>query len=279
MQDAAGNVTQDSVTVNLAAPPALSLSSVAPTDGAMDVGVTFRPKIIFSRPIDTTTLTASDFYLTDSTGATIPTTIVPANDGTYAWLFPTNPMPGGSVITMQVDGSKIKAADGTLLDAAGTGTAGSVLTETFTTVSTANVPNTSLSGIIADPGPDLKPETRDDVKAGPDGVLMTGDDIYLLPIAGATVYIIGDPQDSTVSGADGSFSFSSVPTGDVKLVIDGRTATNPPAGYYFPEMVMDLTIQAGQANTAMGSMTTPVRARAPISPTRASTCRGSRRRS
>ena len=84
----------------------------------------------------------------------IPTTIVPSDDGTYAWLFPTNPMPGASVVTLTVDGSKIKTTDGTLLDAAGTGTPGSVLTETFTTVSTANVPNTSLSGIVADPGPD-----------------------------------------------------------------------------------------------------------------------------
>ena len=96
-QDAAGNVTHDTVDLNLAAPPALTLSSVAPTDGSSDVGVTFRPKIVFSRPIDTSTLTASDFYLTDSTGAVIPTTIVPSDDGTYAWLFPTNPMPGASI--------------------------------------------------------------------------------------------------------------------------------------------------------------------------------------
>ena len=47
-----------------------------------------------------------------------------------------------------------------------------------------------------------------------------------------------------------------MPTGDVKLVIDGRTATNAPAGDYFPEMVMDLTIQPGLANTVMGSMGT-----------------------
>jgi hypothetical protein len=256
-RDAAGNVTQDSATVNLASPPALTLSNVAPSDGAVDVGVTFRPKIDFSRPIDISTLTASDFYLTDSTGATIPTTIVPASDGSYAWLFPTNPMPGGSVITMVLDGSQIKASDGTLLDAASTGTAGSKLMETFTTVSTASVPGTGLSGVVADPGPDLKPGTRDDVQAGPDGVLMTGDDVYLLPIAGVSVSILGDPQDRTVTGADGSFSFSSVPTGDVKLVVDGRTATNPPSGYYFPEMVMDLSIQPGQANTVMGSMMTP----------------------
>ncbi len=256
-RDAAGNVTQDTVDLNLAAPPALTISTVAPTAGSVDVGVTFRPKVNFSRPIDVSTLTASDFYLTDPSGNVIPTTIVPSDDGTYAWLFPTNPMPGASIVTLTVDGSKIKAADGTLLDAAGTGTAGSVLTETFTTVSTANVPNTSLSGIVADPGPDDKPDTFDDVRPGPDGILMTGDDIYLLPIAGVTVSILGDPQDSVITGADGSFSFSSVPTGDVKLVIDGTTATNPPAGFYFPTMTMDLTIQPGQANTVMGSMTTP----------------------
>ena len=86
---------------------------------------------------------------------------------------------------------------------------------------------------------------------------MTGDDIYLLPIAGVTVYILGDEQDTVTTGADGSFSFSSVPSGDVKLVIDGTTATNPPAGYYFPLMTLDLNIQPGQANTVMGSMTTP----------------------
>ena len=94
-RNAAGNVTQDTVSLNLTAHPALTLSSVAPSNGSTDVGVTFRPKINFSRPIDTSTLTASDFYLTDTTGATIPTTIVPSDDGTYAWLFPTNPMPGG----------------------------------------------------------------------------------------------------------------------------------------------------------------------------------------
>ncbi len=255
-RDAAGNVSHDSMDVNLAAPPALMLSSVAPTDGSVDVGVTFRPKIIFSRPIDPSTLTADDFYLKDPSGSMILTTIVPSDDGTYAWLFPTNPMPGASRVTLTIDGSTIKASDGTLLDAAGTGTPGSLLTETFTTVSTASVPGTSLSGIVADPGPDLKPDSTDDVKAGPDGVLMTGDDVYLDPIAGVTVYILGQEDQKVVTGPDGSFSFSSVPTGDVKLVVDGRTASNPPAGYFFPEMVLDLTIQPGQANTAMGSMGT-----------------------
>ena len=144
-----------------------------------------------------------------------------------------------------------------MLDAADNGTAGSKLTQQFTTVSATPVPGTTLSGIVADPGLDNKPGTTDDVKPGPDGVLMTADDIYLNPIAGATVYILGEEQDAVISGANGSFSLTSVPSGDVKLMIDGRTATNAPSGVFYPEMVFDLTIKPGVANTVMGSMGTP----------------------
>ena len=49
-----------------------------------------------------------------------------------------------------------------------------------------------------------------------------------------TVYILGHEDQTVVTGADGSFSFASVPSGDVKLVLDGRTATNAPAGYLLP---------------------------------------------
>ena len=60
--------------------------------------------------------------------------------------------------------------------------------------------------------------------------------------------------------AAGNFHFDTVPAGNVKLAIDGRTATNAPAGFYFPEMVMDLNLEAGRANTAMGTMGTLERA-------------------
>ena len=254
--DSAGNVGQSEVTVNLAALPVLTLTNVQPVPNALDVGLTFRPRIEFSRPIDKTTLTPNDFYLSDSTGTVIPATIVPSDDGSYAFLFPTNPMPGASVVKLTVDGSKIKTIDGTNLDAAGNGTAGSVLVQQFRTVNQAAVVGTTLSGILADPGPDLKPSTVDDVKSGPDGVLMTADDIYLHPITGATLYILGQEDIKVLTKADGSFSFSNLPSGDVKLVIDGTTATNPPAGYYFPSMTLDLTLMGGVANTVMGSMGT-----------------------
>jgi hypothetical protein len=253
-QDAAGNVTTQTLHLTLAAPIPLTVASLLPGDGSSDVGVTYRPSVTFSRPINPTTLSSANFYATDSTGTTIPATVVPSDDGTSAWLFFTNPLPGGSAITLTVDGSTIMAGDGSLLDAAGTGTPGSTLTAAFTTVNEFAVPNTTLSGIVADPGADNRPMTRDDVLNGPDGVLGTADDIYLNPIAGATVCILGHQDQAVVSGADGSFALASVPTGDVKLVVDGRTATNAPAGTYYPEMVFDLTIRPGIANTVMGSM-------------------------
>ena len=40
----------------------------------------------------------------------------------------------------------------------------------------------------------------------------------------------------------------------MKVVIDGRPATAPPGGYYFPEMVMDATMQPGLNNFVMKGM-------------------------
>ncbi|HQU41646.1 MAG TPA: Ig-like domain-containing protein, partial [Pirellulales bacterium] len=116
--DAAGNASQQTLGFSLASAIPLSLTNFTPQIGSGDVGVTYRPQVFFSRAIDTSTLTAADFYATDTTGAVVPATIVPAGDGTFAWLFFTNPMPGASTITVTVDGTQIKAADGSFLDAA-----------------------------------------------------------------------------------------------------------------------------------------------------------------
>jgi hypothetical protein len=225
-----------------------------PAHLAGDVGATFRPKVFFSRPINAATLTSSNFFATDSAGVKLAATIVPAADGSYAWLFLAAPMPGASTISVIVDGTTITAADGTKLDASGTESSnGSKLVYRFTTVRTVVVTGTSLSGVLADPGPDLKPNTPDDVAAGPDGILLTADDVYARPIAGVTVSILGTTL-GTTTNAQGEFSFTSVPSGDVKLAVDGNTATNEANGFYFPEMVMDLEVQIGQANTVMAAM-------------------------
>ena len=62
--------------------------------------------------------------------------------------------------------------------------------------------------------------------------------------------------DAVFTDAGGNFTLTNVPTGNVKVAIDGRTATNAPTGVFWPEMVMDATLLPGEVNTLMGSMGT-----------------------
>ena len=230
---------------------AFTLSEFTPLDGATEVGVTFRPRISFSQPVNPATLGTNNFYASFG-GQTLPATIVPANDGSFAWLFIKQPMPGGARVRITVDGSSIIAAQGgSALDATGAGTPGGVLTYDFTTVSLAPLAGTSLSGIVVDPGPDLIPRSDDDLRAGPDGRLGTADDVFLLPIEGVKVYLLGREDQVVMTGPDGRFHFDAVPGGDVKVVVDGNTASHPPAGRYFPEMVIDAPMVVGVANHTM----------------------------
>jgi hypothetical protein len=261
-RDAAGNTAEQTINVTLSAAIPLQIIAHAPVRGARDVGSTFHPKITFARPIDPATLNAGNFFATDTTGAKLPANIVVSNDGSFAWLFFHNPMPGSSTISVTVDGSAIQAADGALLDAAGDGVPGSKLQFQFSTVSLTGIPGTTISGVVADPGPDLMPMTIDDVRAGADGVLNTLDDVYLNPLAGVKVWVLGLEAQAVYTDAQGRFQLDNTPTGNVKLAIDGRTAANAPAGFYFPEMVMDMTIEPARANTVMGSMGQPETMRA-----------------
>src|SRR5205814_9386086 len=119
------------------------------------------PPVFFSRPIDVHTLTSGNFYLSAS-GARLPSTIVPSGDGTFAWLFPAAAMPGGSIVSVTMDGATIRAADGTVLDADSDGAPGGIFSFHFSTVPLTTIANTRLCGTIADPGPDLRPNTQDD---------------------------------------------------------------------------------------------------------------------
>jgi len=48
--------------------------------------------------------------MTGADGQKLGATIVPAQDGSYAWLFFDDPMPGGATITLQLNGNMIRAA-------------------------------------------------------------------------------------------------------------------------------------------------------------------------
>ncbi|MFV0383540.1 Ig-like domain-containing protein, partial [Paracoccus sp. (in: a-proteobacteria)] len=250
--DAAGNSIRQDIALDLPDPVPFMVTRVSPASGAKEVGATFRPEIHFSRPVDSATVTAETMFLTDAAGEKIPANIQVSEDGLKAWLFPSAAMPGASSIRINVTGG-IQARDGTALDGDGDGAAGGSLTSGFTTVSTTAVPNTTLSGFVVDPGKDLKPMTVDDYSVGLDGIDYTADDVFHSPIAGVKVFILGRESEFVLTDANGRFELTNVPSGNVKVAIDGRAATNAPDGIFWPEMVMDAKIIAGQANTLMAS--------------------------
>jgi len=87
-----------------------------PASGASEVGVTVRPRVYFPKPITPSTLNSNNFYASFA-GRKLPARIVPANDGTFAWLFLDPSMPSASQIQVAVDGSTISVLSGEILDA------------------------------------------------------------------------------------------------------------------------------------------------------------------
>ncbi|WP_040409795.1 Ig-like domain-containing protein [Asticcacaulis sp. AC402] len=253
-RDSAGNVTTQTLDFTLTTVTPFTIVSLTPGDGAQQVGVTQRPQITFSRPVDPDTLTSANFYAEDSSGAKVPARIVLAEDNHTAYLFFDEALKGSETFTVRLDGDSIRSADNQVLDGNDDGTAGGDWASSFETVSTEAVAGTTLSGFIVGPGNDLKPMTFDDFRAGPDGTPYTADDVFLERLAGVKVYIIGREYEAVFTDATGSFTLTEVPAGNVKVVIDGRTATNAPAGAFYPEMVMDVNIRPGQANTLMDAM-------------------------
>jgi VCBS repeat-containing protein len=249
--DLAGNATTQTISVSVPQPP-FTIVDISPEPGEMAIGATYRPLIAFSRPVDPATLTEDSFYATDSAGARIAATIVPFADGLSAWLLFDEALPGSSAITLHVEGDLILSLDGAQLDG-GTG-AGSDYSGTFITVSTTGIPGTVISGRVLDPGLDREMLTPDDVRAGPNGLNDFAANTYLNPLANVKVHILGREDIFAYTDATGYFELTDTPAGNLKLVVDGRTATNAPDGIFFPEMVMDLTIRPGIVNTVMGSM-------------------------
>ena len=250
--DALGNTVQETLDITIDALP-FTVTALTPDRNESDVGVTYRPSVSFSRAVDIATLTADSFYVTDASGAKVPATIVPYQDGTGAWLLFDTAMPGAQRMTVHLDGDAIRSVDGITLDANGAAP-GVDLDRYFTTVSTASVAGTSITGVVLDPGADFEPGTRDDVRAGPNGLNDFAGNTYLNPLAGVKVFILGREDLFAITDANGRFTLNDTPTGNVKLVVEGRTATNAPDGFYFPEMVMELNVKAGVVNTAMSSM-------------------------
>ena len=72
-----------------------------PLDGTAEVGVTFRPQLFFSKPVNPATLSPDNFFA-EGAGVRLEANIVPANDGSFAWLFFKQAMPGSARVARRI---------------------------------------------------------------------------------------------------------------------------------------------------------------------------------
>ena len=252
--DVAGNEATTVIGMTLTGVP-FEITSVTPLDSDFGVSARVHPRIDFSSAADPASITGANFFAT-AAGQALDANIVMDPNGLFARLFFTDPMPGATDVEVTVIGSSILSLDdGEALDADGDGVAGGELTFTFTTASMNPLPGTAITGRLADPGPDQIPLTADDTLPGPDGELGTEDDVILLPVSDATIFVRGLESDFVSSGGDGRFTLEPAPAGAVALAIHGEFASAP-TGFTYSEMVPALSITAGITND-IGTMYLP----------------------
>jgi hypothetical protein len=98
-----------SFSIQDAPPPQVTL--MVPSNGVSDVAPSVRPRAVFSKAMNATTITSTTFTLTDGSGNNVPAA-VSYDDSTHsATLTPNAPLISGAQYTVRVDGS-VRAADG-----------------------------------------------------------------------------------------------------------------------------------------------------------------------
>ena len=261
-KDAAGNKATDTLNVALPALPLLTIAQLTPMMGASDVGVIYRPQITFSRAVDATTLTSSSFYATDTTGSVVPgdhraddrqcrqcRRRLVAVHQSIARCFddhaPCRGRPDQGCRRLLARRRRYRhggqRSDRDLHHGQyGTG------------AEHDNYRHRRRS----------RPRRHADdprrLHRGRRRLLgFCQRHLEIADRRGSRSMSSATSRTPSTPTPKAKFTLTNVPVGDVKVVFDGTTATNDPAGIYFPTMTMDLTnVRPGIANTVMGSMGT-----------------------
>ncbi len=189
----------------------------SPQDGEDGVAVNRETILAFSAPLDPATVT-TDVFSASSAGEPLDFRLHLSKDGRQVTLFYANPLPGNALIQVSVDGETLRDAEGGLVDVDGDNVAGGTDAMSFTTLSLAAVPGTSVCGRVF-----------------ASQLAASGDASVNEPLQGVTITVDGKEQAMrAVTDAGGNFCLDPAPGGRFFVHIDGRTVGNatPEGGYY-----------------------------------------------
>lgn len=190
----------------------------SPENGEDGVAVTRETILTFSAALNPATVTKSVFSAS-SAGKALDFRLHLSKDARQVTLFYSNPLPGGAAVQVKVDGASLRDAVGGLVDVDGDNAPGGTTALTFSTLSLAMIPGTSVCGRVF-----------------ASQLATSGNTSVNEPLQGATITVDGQEQTlRTTTDNNGNFCLDPSPAGRFFVHIDGRTATNGvPAGSYYP---------------------------------------------
>lgn len=216
-------------------PPGARVRDASPAPGESGVAVTRETILRFSEPLaQESTLSLERFHALFG-GRRILARPELSSDGWTATLFYLEPLPASATITVLFDGSGLRDAKGSLLDADGDGVEGGVFRMQFNTLGTTPLDGTGVVGHVYA------------AELGPGGTNR--------PLQGVTITVDGAEETlRAVTDAKGAFHLYPSPAGRFFVHIDGRTATGSawPNGAYYPAVGKAWEAQAGHSNNLAG---------------------------
>jgi hypothetical protein len=206
------------------------LERTIPAKDAEAVSRRQAPTFIFSDPLEPNSTTSA--FSLEADGQPIAFAPVVSQTLKRVSLVPASPLPPMARISATVDGTILRDASGSQVDADADGSAGGLGLLEFDTVSDQAAANASVQGRVF----------AAEVVAGTDGTR------FRTPLRGVRVYAEGFSEQATaVTDAMGNFSLPALPAGRARLVFDGLNAI-PAAGGHFSAVIAELETRPDQAS-------------------------------
>lgn len=217
------------------------ISVVDSSPGPRETGVSVTREVIFrfSGPIGATNVLSTNALRATLSGRRILTRTELSADRTSARLFYLEPLPGNTQVTVVLDGIFLTDNSGIAVDADGDGQPGGQRTLAYTTLNSAPVPNTAISGRVF----------ASELVLGPNG-----QGVVHRPLEDVYISVDGSEGLFTFTDADGNFTLSPCPAGRFFVHVDGRTATGSawPDGAYYPAVGKAWEAVAGRTDNLAG---------------------------
>ncbi len=218
-----------------AAQPVTGIDSISPAEGEIGVAVTRETIFRFDGPLASDVTFAASSLFAEFGGRRLLSRNELSGDRKTATLFYLENLPASARVHVTLDGTNLRDATGTPLDADNDGLPGGIGVIEFETAGTSALPGTAVAGYVYASEKNADGSNK--------------------PLSNVTVTVDGAEETlRTTTDATGAFTLEPAPVGRFFVHVDGRTAVGShwPGGAYYPFVGKAWNAIAGLTNNLAG---------------------------